>query len=212
MIQLVHPFEWLSHNAQKRAFIALAILTVVLMASLQILGMPLITKSAPYGIVSFEFAGDQIQAQKIVESWKLKDQVYAGKGQVYAGKDQVYAGKGQVYAGLNLGLDYLFLVIYSSCIGLGCVLISQKFVNQTGFLFSTGICLAWGQVVAALLDSVENYALIQVVLGSMKEFWPVMALWCASLKFILIALGIVYLVAGWFLCRFQGFNSHYQNR
>ncbi|MBF0259331.1 MAG: hypothetical protein HQK62_10915 [Desulfamplus sp.] len=197
-MKLLHPFEWLSHNAQKRAFIALAILTVVLMASLQILGMPLITKSAPYGIVSFEFAGDQIQAQKIVESWKLKDQVYAGKG--------------QVYAGLNLGLDYLFLVIYSSCIGLGCVLISQKFVNQTGFLFSTGICLAWGQVVAALLDSLENYALIQVILGSMKEFWPVMALWCASLKFILIALGIVYLVAGWFLCRFQGFNSHYQNR
>jgi hypothetical protein len=170
-----HPFEWLSETGQKRAFVAWTVLALVLMASLQVLGGPLQTEAAPMGIVSFEFAGAISQAQGMVESW----------GQ-----------QGQVYAGLNLGLDYLFLVSYASAIGLGCVLVSRWWARHVASVAWVGVGLSWGLWLAALLDAVENYALIRVLLGSAGELWPVLARWCALPKFLLVAAGLVYILLG----------------
>jgi len=47
-----------------------------------------------------------------------------------------------------------------------------------------------------LLDSIENYALIRVLLGSQQELWPRMALWCAVPKFLIVAVGLVYVLIG----------------
>lgn len=174
-MRLRNPFEWLSPSIQKRAFIPLVVFTLVVMASLQVLGGPLQTEAAPAGIVSFEFAGELSTAQSMVESW----------GQ-----------KSQVYAGLNLGLDYLFLVAYASAIGLGCVLISRRLSERVEFMGTLGIVLAWGQLAAALLDSIENYALIRVLLGSEQGLWPVVAQWCAVPKFLIVAAGLLYIVIG----------------
>jgi len=189
-MKLRHPFEWLSKTAQKRAFVILLGLTLVVMVGLQVLGGPLKTKAAPAGIVSFEFAGGQSQAREIVESW---------------------GERGQVYAGLNLGLDYLFLVAYASCIGLGCVMVDRGLTGRVEIPFSAGVFLAWGQIVAALLDSVENYALIRVLLGSGQELWPMAALCCAMAKFIIVALGLVYILVGVvvvLVARSRGRNEH----
>ena len=170
-----HPFDWLSTSGQKRAFIVLLVLTFVVMMSLNILGAPLNTEVAPLGIVSFELAGELSLAQSMVESW----------GQT-----------GQVYAGLNLGLDYLFMVAYSSCISLGCVLVARSLSRRVEFLSSVGVLLAWAQFGAALLDAIENYALIQVLLGSQQASWPVVARWCAIPKFSIVAAGLVYVGIG----------------
>jgi hypothetical protein len=170
-----HPFEWLSISGQKRAFAALLALTLAVMAGLQVLGSPLNTEVSPLGIVSFEFAGELSVAQSIVESW----------GQM-----------GQVYAGLNLGLDYLFLITYASTIALGCVLVARNLSQRMSFLSLGGILLAWAQFAAALLDSVENYALIQVLVGSHQELWPAVARWCAGPKFLIVAAGLVYVGIG----------------
>ncbi|MBM4466722.1 MAG: hypothetical protein FJ014_14425 [Chloroflexi bacterium] len=164
-----HPFAWLSASRQKHAFIALLALTIAVMVGLNALGRPLNTEAAPSGIISFELAGKLSVAQRMVESW----------GQT-----------GQVYAGLNLGLDYLFMVAYSSCISLGCVLVARSFSPRVGLL------LAWAQFGAALLDVMENYALIQVLLGSQQELWPVVARWCAIPKFSIVAAGLVYVGFG----------------
>jgi len=174
-MKLRHPYEWLSETAQKWAFVALLVLTVVVMVSLQVLGGPLTTGIASYGLLSFEFAGEQRQAKAIVESW---------------------GARGQVYAGLNLGLDYLFLVAYAGSIGLGCVLVAQNLVRRVAMLYSAGVLLAWGQIVAALLDSVENYALIRILLGSEQGWWSTVAWWCATPKFMIVALGLVYILVG----------------
>jgi hypothetical protein len=155
--------------------VPLVVFTLVVMAGLQVLGGPLMTEEAPAGIVSFEFAGELSEAQSMVESW----------GQ-----------KGQVYAGLNLGLDYLFLVVYASTIGLGCVLMGQGLSKQVGYMGPWGVVLAWGQLAAGLLDSIENYALIQVLLGSEQRLWPVVARWCAVPKFVIVAVGLLYIVIG----------------
>ena len=172
MTKLHHPFGWLSPNAQKNGFVLLLISTLAVMASLQLLGGPLVTEAAPAGIVSFEFAGDLATAREMVASW---------------------GPEGQIYAGLNLGLDYLFLALYPSAIGLGCVLVAQRLPEKIKFL---GVMLAWGQLAAGFLDAVENFALIQVLLETELPVWPVVAWWCAAPKFLLVIAGLVYFLLG----------------
>ncbi len=172
------PFDWIGVQAQTAVFVAVLILTLVLGVSLQALGSPLRTAEAPSGIVAFEFAGTLQKAEAIVASW----------GQA-----------GKTYAGLNLGLDYLFLFSYAICIGLGCVLVSRALSSRFRVLSSLGLVLAWAQIGAGLLDSLENYALIRVLLGTELAYWPEVARWCALPKFIIVAVGILYVVLGVFL-------------
>jgi hypothetical protein len=174
-MSLHSPFEWLSRSTQKRAFVPLVVFTLVVMASLQVLGGPLQTEAASAGIVSFEFAGELSEARSMIESW----------GQ-----------KGQVYAALSLGLDYLFLVAYASAIGLGCVLVGRHLSERVTFVGTLAVVLAWGQLAAALLDSIENYALIRVLLGSEQGVWPLIARWCAMPKFLIVAAGLLYIIIG----------------
>jgi hypothetical protein len=42
-----------------------------------------------------------------------------------------------------------------------------------------GVVLAWAQRGTALLDAVENWALIRLLLGSERAFWPPLARWRA---------------------------------
>jgi hypothetical protein len=190
-MKLRHPFEWLSASGQKQAFVSFVVLTLVLIVSLQVLGGPLKTEVAPMGIVSFEFAGELSKAQSMVESW----------GQ-----------KGLVYAGLNLGLDYLFLVAYASAVGLGCVLMTQRWLKRFEFVGLVGVGLSWGQWVAALLDGVENYALIRVLLGAEVELWPALARWCAVPKFILVGAGLLYIILGAIVVMVGVGRGHLNNR
>ena len=127
------------------------------------------------GVISFELAGELSLAQSMVESW----------GQT-----------GQVYAGLSLGLDYVFLIAYSSSIALGCVLVARNLSSRVDFLSSVGALVAWAQFGAALLDAAENFALIQVLLGSQQAMWPAVARWCAIPKFLIVAAGLVYVGFG----------------
>jgi hypothetical protein len=112
-MQLRHPFEFLSASGQKWAFIVFFFLSIMVMAGLQVTGVHLRTEVAPRGIISFEFAGELALAQRMVESW---------------------GSKGQVYAGLNLGLDYLFLVVYACAIALGCVLVARGLLQRVAAL------------------------------------------------------------------------------
>lgn len=103
---------------------------------------------------------------------------------------------GQVYAGLNLGFDFLFIVTYPAAIGLGCVLVARALAQRVAFLASIGVALAWAQLVAGVLECVENYALIQVLLGAQQEMLPVVAAWCAAPKFAIVGVGIAYVLVG----------------
>ena len=170
-----HPFEWLSPRGQNTAFVAFFLLAIVLMVTLQALGNPLATDTAPAGIVSFELAGDLTTAGRIIDSW---------------------GSAGRVYAGLNLGVDFLFLVTYSGAIALGCALAARVLTSMSSFLGTMGIALSWGQFAAALLDAVENIALIRLLLGSQQAAWPVVARWCALPKFALVAAGLLYVIMG----------------
>lgn len=170
-----HPFSSLTPSAQKKAFALLTFFTLVVMLALTILGAPLRTAHAPLGILSFEFAKTLSRAHQMIDSW----------GQT-----------GQVYAAFNLGLDYLFLVLYPISIALGCALISESLVHKQRLLSGTGTVLSWLQFGAGGLDVVENVALIRILFGSNQSVRPELAWWCALLKFIIVFAGLGYIVVG----------------
>ena len=175
MITTRHPYRWLPEQHQGRLFIALATLAVLLTVILNAQGQSLRTAAAPLGIVSFELAGSQTAAQRILTSW---------------------GASGQVVAGVSLGADFLYLVVYPLAIGLGCVLIAQRLVHKHSFLAGLGIALGWLLLLAGVLDAVENVALIRVLLGAQQAYLPVLARWCALVKFLLVGLGLVYVASG----------------
>ncbi|MFQ6674016.1 MAG: hypothetical protein ACE5GH_04445 [Fidelibacterota bacterium] len=173
-LTLQHPFQRLPNSIKKGAFLGLGALTLVLLVILNRLNTPLTTPAAPSGIISFELAGELSRTEAILESW---------------------GDTANIHAGFSLGLDYLFLVSYASFIALGCVLGAQTF-PPGGLLALVGVFLAWLQFGAAVLDSVENFALIRLLLGDRHEGWPIVARWCALPKFAIVGAGAAYILLG----------------
>ena len=173
MNEPLHPFRWLPSRPRKIAFLLALIGTLVVMCALGLLGRGLETGSAPSGIVSFEFAGDLATAARILDCW---------------------GESGRVITGFHLGLDYLFLVLYASFIALGCALAIAHLSPKHGVLVRLGVWLAWGQLLAGLLDAVENLALFSLLLGVHHNQLPRVAWWCAAGKFALVAVGLVFLL------------------
>lgn len=131
-------------------------------------GAPLPTDEARWGILSFEFAGNLARADTMLASWERKGAVE--------------------HAAFNLGLDYAFL--------LACVVVADSLKTRSAVYARSGEFLARTPFGAALLDAVENAALIQVVLGTQAEAWPALAWWCTLVKFVLVGLGILYVLFG----------------
>ena len=53
-----HPFDSLAQRYIQRLFFILLVATFMIAAIMNVIGKPLITSEAPYGIVSFELAGN----------------------------------------------------------------------------------------------------------------------------------------------------------
>lgn len=175
-----HPWAWLPVRTQKPAFFVTLALTLLLLVVLQQINAPLRSAAAPSGIVAYELAGTLTATRAILASWDAA---------------------ARVSAGLSLGLDYLFMAAYASSIGLSCVLASQCFAARSRWR-RLGSVLAWGLLLAAALDALENYALIHLLLGSASASLPVVARLAALIKFALVGLGMIYaLLAGAFSLR-----------
>jgi hypothetical protein len=170
-----HPFEALGADERKPIFLSLTALTLIVMGVLNATGDPLKTPAAPQGIVSFELAGDGPSAQAILDSWDCQ---------------------ARAHAGFSLGFDFVFMLLYSSTIGLACVWAARVLPGRYRPLVAVGLMLAWGQWLAALLDMVENVALLVILLDSPGAPWPQIARWCAVPKFALVFLGLGYVALG----------------
>jgi hypothetical protein len=170
-----HPLEQLKPAQQKRLFFPLLILTILMMVIMNIIGSPLNTPVAPSGIVSFELAFSPTHAQQIILSWDAPTQLRAAFLQ---------------------GLDFLFPLVYSVALGLGCILTSGLLAMRGKPLSMFGAALAWGLWVAALCDYVENIALVVLLFGRVASPYPEIAGFCALIKFTLILAGIAYILYG----------------
>ncbi len=172
---LTHPLARLPASAQRRALPPLLVATLALTAVLQAIGRPLQTAAAPLGIISFELAGSLPAAQTMLASWD---------------------SSAQLHAAFSLGLDYLYMPLYAVTIALACGRAAASSLRSPQSVAALGIVLSWGLGLAALLDGLENAALWQVLQGSTAAAWPVVARWCAVVKFILVGAGLLYAGSG----------------
>lgn len=158
-----------------RVFWVLFALTILMLVVMQVTNTPLKTEAAPAGIITFELVGTFEGAQEIIRSWE---------------------GQAKTWAGLNLGLDFLFLMLYATTIALACFLVSEMFGEQHPVQRSLAYYLGWGALVAGFLDILENIALILLLTGSEATCLPVWAKWLAIPKFSLVILSLIVVVIG----------------
>jgi hypothetical protein len=172
---LKDPFNFLRTDSRKQLFWFFLGMSLIMTLLFRVTGAPLNTDAAPLGVVSFELAGSAPRAEAILTSWDAEAQKFAAFG---------------------LGLDFLYIAVYVLGIGLGCLLASGALLTRKWPLASYGIILAWGLVLAGLLDVIENVALLVILFGGAASPWPQIAAVCAGPKFLLVFLGLVFVFFG----------------
>jgi hypothetical protein len=164
---MTHPLAAIPSGQRVRVFVPLLIATLLITFAFRFIG------PAQPTIVDFELAGSVPQAQAIVDVWSETDRIRAG---------------------FSLGFDYLYMPVYSTTIALACVM-AASVVKRRAWL-TLGLLLAWGLWIAALCDATENLALFSILLGNNVPPLPQIAQICATIKFGLIGLGLLYVIVG----------------
>ena len=170
-----HPFSNIPPGKMRYAFIPLLAATLVLMFVMNLAALPLETEAAPYGIISFELAGSAAKSYQIIASWDES---------------------ARLHAAFNIGLDYLFLALYSTTVGLACVWAGGVLKSRAVWLAAFGVPLAWGQWLAATLDAIENTGLTLILFGGEAQFWAPVVRSAAIIKFAIIFVGLSYAFLG----------------
>ena len=171
----VPPFDNLTNSARKRVIIITLVVSAILLLTMRTLDTPLRTHTAPRGIVSFELAVDYEASQQILGSWN---------------------SEAKINAALSLGLDFLFLIVYALFISLSCAQIAAALKDNRSIFFRAAVVLAWAQFLAAILDTIENIALIRLLLDSSSKWLPWLARWGAIIKFSIVGAGLMFIFVG----------------
>lgn len=174
---LKSPFHNISKTSEKKLTITLLILVIVLIASMKYFDIPLTNEVAPNGIVSFELAKELNVSKSILNSWDTQ---------------------AKTSAGMSMGLDFLFLIVYASFIALLIHKLNER-VWKNSKIYKLGVLLILGMYVAAFFDAIENIALIKLLLGNLQQHWSSIAFYFAIMKFLLLILGILFIVVSWFV-------------
>ena len=183
-----HPLANTPSTSRKALFFAFLAGTLILFAVFRVLDTPLRTPAAPNGIVSFELAGTPSKTEAIIDSWRIT-------GLLITRVEPGIVSRAVAFAAFGLGIDYLFVPVYATALALGILLAAGRHKGWFGML---GTWLGWGAYTAALFDAVENYALARMLL--MNQVWspyPQVAAICATVKFGLLLLGLLYALAGY---------------
>ena len=158
-----HPLEAIPHGKRLTVFYVLLALFLIITIGFRFIG------PAQPTIVDFELAGTTARSAEIINAWDTADKVRAG---------------------FSLGFDFLYMPVYSTLIALACVWAAGVLAFRQWR--TTGLLLAWGLWLAALLDAKENMALTFMLFGTVADPYPQVAQICASIKFGLILLGLVF--------------------
>ncbi|MCS6967344.1 MAG: hypothetical protein RMJ44_02865 [Cytophagales bacterium] len=172
-----HPYLSIPQQQYIWLIIITSLFTFLLTAGQIWVNMSLVNDAAPAGMLSLQFAGNLANARLIIHSWD-------------------YIAK--MRAAFGIGLDFLYIVAYSTALGLLCVYVAHwwTFLGSWGKI---GIPLGWLQWLAAALDGVENLSLIALLCENGFAWLPWLAYWAAVVKFSIIGLALLYLLAGFFV-------------
>ncbi len=169
-----HPFQRIPPGAGKWFFVPALVLYLVIQGVFAWLDGPLHT-AASSGVVSFELAGSVAASKAMIDSWNE-----------FARLDVSF----------GLGIDFLFMVAYSTLIGIACIWAGRTIAARGWRLASLGPLLAWGIWLAVLCDSVENIMLLSQLFYGVSSPLPEIAAACATVKFTLVVLGLIYAIYG----------------
>ena len=169
---LQSPFSKLSKASEKKLTISLLILLLITISSMLFFDSFLKNEIAENGIISFELAKELETSKAVINSWNEQSKIAAS---------------------LSMGLDFLFLIVYASFIALLIHKLNDKLWKDTTF-YTIGNILVWGAFIMALSDAIENIALIRLLMGDLQQYWSSIAYYFAILKFIILALGILYIL------------------
>jgi hypothetical protein len=174
MMKVPDPFRWLGDDGQWRLFLLVSILSIAVMVALDDQGSRLKTEASPWGIVSFEFVGSGEAAARMLAGW---------------------GERGRLIAGINLGLDFLFILVYAVALSLGSAIAARSHGRFSTSREIIGYLIAWGALLAGLFDVVENFALIEVLLGADGDWWPGVARACARPKFAIVGVALAHIIS-----------------
>lgn len=173
------PFQQLSKASEKKLLI-LAITTFLLAGTCMVkFDVLLKTSEATLGIVSFELAKTVDTADKIIKSWEVVDGAMQS-------------------AEWSLWFDYIFIITYVLLLTLLIhKVITNVWTNKESQRHRLGIVLIRMVIFAGVLDMVENFSLLQIFYYDSQTHWVTLAFVAATIKFIQLALGILYVLAGY---------------
>ncbi len=165
----------------KKLTLVLFIVFIIITLVMNFFNTPLVNDICENGIISFEFAKQLSISNAILNSWDES---------------------AEASAGLSLGLDFLYLIVYSSLIALIIYRLNQHLWKNNPFII-LGNLLIWAIFLAAFFDVIENIALLKLLLGETNPLWATMAYYFALLKFtlILICVGYIFMNIIWLLIK-----------
>lgn len=178
---LVSPFKNLSKNQEQKLTLLLSFSTFILLVAMLYLDSFLKNAVCKHGIVSFQLAKDITTSNEIINSWNEVSQIACG---------------------ISLGLDFLFLISYTLLIAILIHKLNEVLWKNSS-IYNLGITLIYFLALAAAFDAVENIGLIQLLLGNIEQKWSSIAFYFAVPKFIIIVIGIIYILFNFVYYLFQ---------
>jgi len=166
------PFSKLSRSSERNLTIGLFILLLVTISAMLFFDSFLKNEIAENGIISFELAKDLETSKAILYSWNEQ---------------------GKIAASLSMGLDFLFLMIYASFIALLIHKLNERLWKNKSFYY-IGSMLVWAAFIMALADTIENIALIRLLLNDFLQYWASVAYYFAILKFAILFISMLYIL------------------
>jgi len=161
--------------SRKRSLIAFGIAMAAFYIALFVLDQRLKATGGP-SVLGLEFAGSEQRAAEIMSEW---------------------GDHGRNLARLSLWIDFGFMLSYGTFFTLAA-LATRDYARERSLrtLATVGVVTPSFAAAAALFDAAENITWLLVLGGHGGSFAPPFATTCASLKFSLITLAIIYVLWG----------------
>lgn len=142
-------------------------------------------RQSKYSGLSLQFARNINQAQIILGEWKEPLQ-------------RVVAS--------SIRIDFVFIVFYVATLVVGCQIAADAFADGGQMqLAKWGGLLAWAAIAAGTFDAIENWGQLQLLRGHLNPGWPPVITVCASIKFFLASVDLIYVITALALFRSRFF-------
>ncbi len=159
----------------KRILLAVFVTGTLIMLIIMVkTGSTLKNPSTPLGILDLEFSYNTTKALEVVSAWKA-----------IALKDVIKTAK------INTWLDFIFIFFYAGLFFLLCKKLKNTY-QETTIFYKAGIWLGYSAIVAGALDIIENFCMLQTLNGNIQSTLTLITTICASIKFILVIVVLLY--------------------